>query len=84
MNKLIKEFENKFAKIPPMLKKINPILAKYRGVFKSFDNHNVDQSIIIPPDPKTKNNKNPNKRTFVSGNLNFSPSPLKSKSRGNP
>ena len=84
VNNLIKEFENKLANIPPILKNINPILAKYRGAFKSFDNHRVDQSIIIPPEPKTKNNKNPNKRTLVSGILNFSPSPLKSKFRGNP
>ena len=76
--------ENKFANIPPKLKNINPKLARCNGAYNSLVNHNADQSIIIPFDPKITKSKKPKIKTFFSGNFNFSPSPLKSNSFGKP
>ena len=76
--------ENKFANIPPKLKKIKPKPPKYKGAFKSLVNHNEDQSITIPIDPKIINNNKPNTKTFFSGICSLSPFPLKSRFLGSP
>ncbi len=84
LKKLINWTENKFANIPPQLKKIKPKPPKYKGAFKSLVNHNEDQSITIPIDPKIINNNKPNTKTFFSGICSLSPFPLKSRCLGNP
>ena len=67
LKRLINWVENKLANIPPKLKNIKPKPPKYKGEFKSLVNHNVDQSTIIPVDPKIINNSKPNNKIFFSG-----------------
>ena len=68
--KFINWFENKFANIPPKLKKINPRLARYKGALSSLVNHKADQSMIIPFEPNIIKSRNPKTKTFFSGIFN--------------